>query len=217
MSVMPAADDLRSPPATRLRRPGWRDPRLAGGLVLVAVATVTGARLLSSPDDSVPVWATVSAVHAGDDVSDVELVSRQVRLDDEASLTAYLSADQQPTGIFGRDLGSGELVPATALEVPDGAERSEIPLAVELGDAPVDLTAGDLVDVWVVPEPGATTAPVAPAERLLEAVSVTTVGSADSLGATSRQVVVRVEGADELGGLLSRLGRGAVVLVRVEG
>ena len=50
-----------SVPATRVRRPGWRDPRLAVGLVLVAAATVAGARLLATSDDTVAVWVTTIA------------------------------------------------------------------------------------------------------------------------------------------------------------
>jgi hypothetical protein len=44
-------------PALRVRRPGWRDPRLWIGVVLVAGSVVAGARLLAAADDTVQVWS----------------------------------------------------------------------------------------------------------------------------------------------------------------
>ncbi|WP_299052203.1 hypothetical protein [uncultured Nocardioides sp.] len=45
-----AAPDV--PVATRARTPGWRDPRLWIGVLIVAVSVVVGVRLVSSADDS---------------------------------------------------------------------------------------------------------------------------------------------------------------------
>ena len=45
------------PRATRSRPPGWRNPRLLLGIVLVAGSVVLGARLLAAADDTVAVWA----------------------------------------------------------------------------------------------------------------------------------------------------------------
>ncbi|MBA2740123.1 MAG: flagellar biosynthesis protein FlgA [Nocardioidaceae bacterium] len=209
---------VRSPAATRLRRPGWRDPRLAIGLVLVAVSTVAGARVLSAADDTVAVWVASSPVRAGDSVAEVQLVPGRVRLDDGASATAYLGTGTEPEGVFDRDLQPGELVPAAALERPGATPRADVPLAVEAGGAPVDLAVGDLVDVWVVPEPSPTSRRTGRAERVLSEVPVATTTSADALGAANRQLVVRVEaGADDLDEVLGALARGSVLVVRVGG
>ena len=228
MSGMPALDQqLRSasstgsnstpgssPPALRLRRPGWRDPRLLVGLVLVAASTLAGARLLAASDDTVTVWATADTVRTGDDAADVELVPSRVRLEDGATESSYLSSESQPSGVFTRDLAAGELVPAAAVSNAE-SDVADVALAVEAGDAPVDLTDGELVDVWSVPDLAAGRS-ANHAERVLRAVPVGTVRSDAALGATGRQVVVSVDGGVDLGPVLETLAGGRVVLVRVD-
>ena len=203
-----------SPPAIRLRRPGWRDPRLLVGLVLVAASTLAGARLLAQSDDTVTVWATAGAVRAGDDAGDVELVASRIRLEDGATESSYLSAQTQPSGVFTRDLAAGELVPAAAVSNSE-SDVADVALAVEAGDAPVDLVDGELVDVWSVPDPAAGRS-AGDAERVLRAAPVGTVRSGAALGSTGRQVVVSVDGGVDLGPVLETLAAGRVVLVRVE-
>jgi len=220
----PALDDAGapqpvpgSPPAARLRRPGWRDPRMAVGLVLVAVATVVGARLLGTADDTVTVWATADEVRAGDPVTAAALVPSRVRLADGATESTYLPAGAVPGGVFTRDLGAGEILPVGAVGAAGAEATVDLSLAVEAAGAPVDLEAGDLVDVWSVAEPADVGRP-GDAAPVLEGVAVQTVRSGTSLGATGRQVVVAV-GEDELdvGDALASLAGGTVVLVRVEG
>lgn len=216
-----AAAPVSSAPAARVRRASWRDPRLAVGLLLVAVATLTGARLLATADDTVAVWATAAPVRAGDAVTDVELVPSRVRLDDAGAESAYLPADRTPSGVFDRDLAAGELVPVAALEQATVGDRAELSLAVAVGDAPVDLSEGDLVDVYAVPDPTLSgSAGTGRAERVLEQVPVVTVRSGSSLGDAAQQVVVGLDdkaalGTDDLGDLLGALAPASVVLVRV--
>lgn len=227
MSVMPVVDQqLRpassntdtapggSPPAMRLRRPGWRDPRLLVGLVLVAASTLAGARLLAQSDDTATVWATAGTVRAGDDAAEVELVSSRIRLEDGATESSYLSAATRPGGVFTRDLAAGELVPASALSAAE-SDLADIALAVEAGDAPADLTDGELVDVWSVPDLAAS-ASAGDTQRALRAVPVGTVRSGAALGSTGIQVVVSVDGGVDLGRVLETLAGGRVVLVRVD-
>lgn len=231
MSVMPPVDlrarpsdtaasppaSASSPAALRLRRPGWRDPRLAVGLLLVAVSTVVGARLLAVSDDTVTVWATAGPVRAGDAADEVRLVPSRVDLEGDAG-AVYLPTDRAPEGVFTHDLAAGELVSSGALGEPDSQRRADLAVAVEAGNVPVDLAAGDLVDVWSVPEPAAAGGTSGVAERVLEEVPVTAVESGSALGATGRQVVVQVDRAGtDLGEVIGTLSGGTVVLVRVGG
>jgi len=221
---VPPVPPTLSVPATRLRRSGWRDPRLAVGLVLVAIATVAGARLLATSDDTVAVWVTTAPVRAGDDVADAELAPAEVALHEAADESTYLAADQAPNGVFERDLTAGELVPLAAVDETVPADRSDVSLAIALGDAPVDLAAGDLVDVYAVPDPTMTgSGGSGRADLLLEAVPVLTVRGGAALGDASQQVVVglddrAVAGAGgDLGDVLGTLALGSPVLVRVGG
>lgn len=209
----------RSPAAIRLRRAGWRDPRLALGLLLVAVSTLIGARVVAAADESVPVWVTADAVRAGDEVADVDLVPGRALLTDGASATTYLGTGTEPAGVFDRDLEAGELLPAGALEAPGAQTRTDVPLSVEVGAAPVNLAVGDVVDVWVVPTDDTAVRPSA-AQRVLRGVPVTVAGEVDALGSAGRQVVVRLaetRSARLLGDVLGAIGNGRVVLVRVGG
>jgi hypothetical protein len=208
--------------AVRLRRPRWTDPRLLVGLVLVAVATVAGSRVVAAADDTEPVWAVSSPVRAGDPVRSADLVATPTRIgSDDAGVSAYLSAGSAPpAGMYTRDLAAGELVPTTAVGESTAGRGVEVPLAVEPGDAPADLAPGDLVDVWAVPS-GTSAPPAVPprAAQVLSGVEVVAVaGPAGGLGATGLQVLLRiVSSPDELGRPLARLSAGSVVLVRVGG
>jgi len=217
MSVVPDSS-LDSAWASRLRRRRWTDPRLLVGLVLVAVATVAGSRVVAAADDTTPVWAVAGQVRAGDVVRAEGLVPAPVQIGDGGDASLYLPADQPPPGgVFTRDLAAGELVPATAVGDRTDDDGADLPLSVELGDAPADLAAGDLVDVWAVPAETAAATPPQRAARVLAAVPVVSVADpAAGLGGTTRQVLVRIDSSpDQLGGPLTRLAGSGVVLVRV--
>ena len=79
----PTRSDTAPPRATRSRRPGWRNPRLLLGVVLVAGSVVLGARVLAAADDTVGVWAVSRSLPAGAAVEDGDLERRQVRFPDE--------------------------------------------------------------------------------------------------------------------------------------
>jgi hypothetical protein len=221
MSVMP--ESSASPWATRLRRPRWTDPRLLVGLVLVAVAAVAGTRVVAAADDTVPVWAVADAVRAGDPVRADGLVVTRVRIADGAGDGLYLPAGASvPAGVFTRDLAAGELLPVTGVADAAAGGGAELPLAVQPGDAPADLAAGERVDVWAVPPESAVAGAAgarASAQRVLAGVVVVSVAEpAAGLGGATRQVLLQVDGSpDDLGAPLSRLSGGRVVLVRVGG
>lgn len=185
----------------------------------MAGSTLVGARVLAAADESVPVWVTADAVRAGDEVADVELVPGRALLRDGASATVYLGTGTEPAGVFDRDLQAGELIPAGALQSPGAQSRTDVPLSVDVGAAPLNLAVGDDVDVWVLPTEdvaGGSTA----AQRVLRGVPVTVAGDVDALGSAGRQVVVRLaetSSVRRLDEVLGAIGNGRVVLVRVGG
>lgn len=140
-----------SPAALRLRRPGWRDPRLLLGVVLVAGSVALGSSLVSAAGRTVPVYAADEALVPGDAVDAGALRVRDVRLGDAGD--AYLPADVPlPDGlVVTRTVGAGELVPRAA--VAPGADLGLRPVAIEPNGAlPGGLVAGASVDVWFVPD-----------------------------------------------------------------
>jgi hypothetical protein len=222
--------DLLSPPALRARRPSWRDPRLAVGLLLVFVSVLVGARVLATSDDTVAVLAARDTLVAGQRITAADLTEVRLRFTSDQDADRYLSSDQPlPDGaVLLRPVGPGELVPRTAVST-DAEGLVELPLAVDPGRVPASVRAGSLVDVWVTPgdaplgEPEGAAAGGADSgdgtERLLGAVPVLSVSRTSGLGSGGlKQVVVGVPAAEE--GAVRRVVaklQGSLLLVRRPG
>src|SRR5690554_501348 len=84
-----SASSLPAPPANRLRRPSWRDPRLVVGLLLVAVSVAAGSWVVTSAQAATPVWVTRDTLTPGAAVTSQHLEVASVRLT-AAQLSAYL-------------------------------------------------------------------------------------------------------------------------------
>ena len=209
-------------------RPGWRDPRLAVGVLLLCGSVLLGARVLAAADDTVAVWGAASSLARGQEVSAADLVPVQVRFTDSAAADRYVAAaDDLPDGsLVTRDIGAGELLPRAAIGVGTAEELVEVPLAVEPSGVPSSVQVGARVDVWVTPGAGGRAAgggdPVE-AVRVLTDVAVVADGSGgDAAGDFAGQVRPLVVGVppsaqDELPEVLARLSGGTVVLVRRQG
>jgi hypothetical protein len=212
-----------SPAAVRPVRARWRDPRLVVGVAVVALCTLLGARLLAGADDTVGVWATRGALSEGEEVGVADLVSRQVRFEDQEAADRYLPADAAlPEGAtVHRSVGAGELLPR-AVVGPAGRQRlTEVPLSVGTDAVPATVRVGATVDVWVTPdgEADATTGTAGRPPRstlVFDDVAVVSVPrTSTALGPTAtRQVIVGVGEAQRkrLPVSIAALSRGDVVL-----
>lgn len=179
-------------PALRARTPGWRDPRLWTGIVIVAASVVLGARLLAAADDTVAVWATVADAGAGDRLTAEDLEVQQVRFADDAALAGYFTADQAPPDelLLIRPVGAGELLPRAAVGAAEGTGLLHVPVAVDPELVPPSVDAGAVVDVHLVPSAGAVeereaTGPALSSVTVLEAPELAT-----SFGTTGRRQLV---------------------------
>ena len=189
-------------PAQRVRRPGWRDPRLWIGVVLVAGSVVAGARLLAAADDTVQVWAAASDLGAGTRLTEEDLVAVRVRFADEDTAAGYYRVDDELSGDLQlvHGLGAGDLVPRAALGSATDTGLVEVPIAVDPEQVPPSVEAGAVVDVYVVaaPDPEDAAAP-APADgpALAEVTVVDAPPLAESFGTSGRrQLVLAVPEAD---------------------
>lgn len=205
-----------SPPAVRLRRPGWRDPRLLGGLVLVALSVALGGYAVAAAGRTVPVLATPSALVPGDEVDVDALVVRQVRLAEAGDL--YLRADRLAEGdlVAVRTVGPGEIVPLAALAPAAALDLRSVSVTsrAALSD---QVVPGARVDLWFVPDPGSD-APGEPRQLAtgLTVAEVSDPGGAFSVGgATAVHVLVP---AGRLPDVLAALAAdGSVEVVPVAG
>jgi len=190
--------DLPAPTAARLRRPGWRDPRLLAGIALVAAAVALGAWAARSAQATVPVYATRAVLVPGTSVDAAALVVVDVRLPEIAS-GGYLSAlEPLPEDVVAlRTVGAGELVPQDA--VGAAADVALRPVAIPVRAAPSDaVVPGAVVDVWFTPArptgAGSDDAPAAELapRALATAVTVAEVRRPDGAFSASGASVVHV-------------------------
>src|SRR4051812_20946015 len=184
------------PAAVRVSRPGWRDPRLWVGVLIVAVSVVAGARLLGSADDSVGVWAVSRDMGAGDTVGEDDLVVRRLRFVETGDLDHYFRADAAFPGELRllRGVGAGELLPRAAVGPSGGSGLLQLPVAVDAEQVPPSVAAGSVVDVYVLPSGGGRCA--SRCAPVLTGVTVVSASSLDEGFAVSgrRQLVLGVDG-----------------------
>ncbi len=213
--LAPPTPPAGAPSPRRVRPPRWLDLRLLLGVLLVLGSVLLGARVVSSADATVPVWAVTGDLAAGTELAADDLVAVDVRLDDAAA--AYLSTGTRPEGrTLARAVRSGELLPRSALEEP--AELVQVALPVQAGYVPPGLERGRLVDVYAVADPAAGAVGVADGSVTpvvlrapVQALSGRTDGVLSS-PTTSVQVVVSVP-ADEAADVLAAIGGRPLVLV----
>jgi hypothetical protein len=146
--------DVPSPPARRVRRPGWRDPRVGVGVVLVAGSVALGTWVVGSATRGDAYYAAADTLTPGDPLDATRVRVVDARLGEAGS--AYLRADAAlPDGaVLTRVVGSGELVPAAALA--GAADVGLRPVGVPItGPLPSSVVAGASVDLWLTEPPAA--------------------------------------------------------------
>lgn len=183
-----------------------------GGVLLVLVSVLVGARIVSAADQSVSVWAAARNLSAGTTLRSEDVQAVPVRLFDAS--TSYLQSTADLVGqILDRPVRAGELMPASSLQEP--SDRVSVALPVPSTAVPLDLRRGQLVDVYATGE--ATGAAPAQTQLVLAAAPVQAVdgGSQGALSASSglRQVVVSVP-SEAAGPLLAAItGRELAVAI----
>jgi hypothetical protein len=208
-----------SPPAVRVERSRWRDPRLVVGLALVAVSALLGARLLGAADESVGVWVAKRDLDPGRPLTTGDVRSRQVRFAGQGDADRYLSSERPlpSAAVLSRAVGAGEIVPRQALAPASRTAVTEVPLSVNTEAVPSTIGTGSVVDVWVTPEQADTGRPQTRRSVLVfDDVSVVSAPRAGtSLGpSATRQVIVGLNDvqAAALPTALTALAGGAVTL-----
>lgn len=191
------------PTAVRLRRPGWRDPRLIVGVLLIAVAVAGTVLLLQAADRTSPVYAARESLVPGTVLEAEDLVVVDVRVGD-----GYLDAPEDaPWGeVVTRAVGAGELVPAAAVAPQEDFDGR--PVAVGVGQPLAEgIVPGAVVDVWVTPEDGGSS------EQVGESLPVSAVDREGGGLVGAAQTVYVVVPADQVGALLDALAGDVTVAV----
>ena len=215
----PSTAALPAPAAARLRRPTWRDPRLAFGLLLVAGSVALGTWAVTDAGHTVRVYAVATTLTPGDAVSPHDLVAVDVRLDN-LDLYYPVSADP-PEGLVAlRTVGEHELLARSA--VGSAAELDYRSVAIPVTEAlSSKVTAGSQVDLWLIaPAPSGATDVAAPAPELLaDGLVVAELGERGSglLAGGAPTVHVLAPSGDLPRVLAALAGGGEVAIVPVPG
>jgi hypothetical protein len=207
--------DLPAPVAARLGRARWLDPRLVGGLLLVLLSVVVGARVLANADERVQVWSVTHDLGADTRLTSSDLAVRSVRLDNAA--TRYVSASQHLEGmVLTRQVGDGELLPVGAVARDGTREQRRVVVQVDRSGA-AGLDKGRVVDVYAVREAISGENPPPP-ELVLSGVTVAenvkSGGGAFGGSGSKAGIALLVDGAD-VSSLIDAMAHGDVYLAQV--
>lgn len=207
--------------AQRVRRPGWRDPRLWIGVVLVAGSVVAGARILAAADDTVQVWSAAVDLSTGDRLTEEDLVATRVRFAEHDALAGYFTVDDElPADLrLLHGLAAGELVPRAAIGTSADTGLVEVPIAVDPEQVPPSVEAGSVVDVYVVAGPDPDSDPAAsPVDAGPALTGVTVVDApplAESFGTTGRRQLVLAVEEEDAAPFFALLGRDDTAVLTV--
>ena len=145
-------------PRGRWRRPAWKDPRMAGGVVLVAGAVALGAWAVDAAADTTRVYVLSQDVAPGTDLT-VDGILTVVEA--HPGTDAYVEAGHLPDGaVSTRSMRKGELLATAA--VNSGREQELRPVVLTVAsNLPASTKVGDYVDLWIVPKEGVVGRPAA--------------------------------------------------------
>jgi len=131
--------ELAKPTATRLRKPSWRDTRLIVGVVIVILSMTVGAKAIAAADDTLPMYAAVSALVPGQPVTQRDV--RRVEVQLGADRVRYVAADHDiaPDTVALREVRPGELVPSSALGPRSAIDLKPVSVPVDSGTTAVQI------------------------------------------------------------------------------
>jgi hypothetical protein len=207
--------DLPTPVAARLGRARWLDPRLLGGLLLVLLSVVVGAKVLADAGERVQVWSVTHDLGADTRLTTDDLAVRSVRLDNAAA--RYVSAGQDLVGmVLTRQVGNGELLPVGAVARDGTGNQRRVVVQVDrIGAAGLD--KGRVVDVYAVREAAAGEDP-SPPVLVLSGVTVAEDVKASGGGfggSGSKAGIALLVDGDDVSGLIDAMAHGDVYLAQV--
>ena len=154
------------PRSGRWRRPAWKDPRMAGGVVLVAAAVALGAWAVDAAADTTRVYVLSQDVAPGADLAADGVLTV---VEAHPGTDAYVEAGYLPDGaVATRSMRKGELLATAA--VNSGQEQALRPVVLNVAsNLPASTRVGDYVDLWIVPKEGVAGRPAAQAPATAQA------------------------------------------------
>lgn len=148
---MPAerrVNESRPAAAARVKRPSWKDPRLALGAVLVTASVIGTVYLVRGMNETTTVYVAGANITLGEQLTSRNLKLQEVQLGD--ALGKYLEEDVVDLGKARANtfIGAGELIPLSSITSSELGSRRPVNLELP-ADLSEAITPGSFVDVWV--------------------------------------------------------------------
>jgi hypothetical protein len=145
-------------------------PRYLLGLILIITSFISAFLISSASDRTITVWASSTDLAPGKIIEEKDITPVKVRLLSNAE--QYLDAKVEIVGTsVVRRIGAAELIPSFALSARADTSLQRVPIQVERLMAPSGLSAGDIVDIFGVPNQMASQSGVV-SELILESVGI---------------------------------------------
>lgn len=134
--------------ASRIRTPGWRDPRLIVGVILVVLSVTGVVALIQSMDARQGYWAASVDIVPGAQASAEDFHIVQASMSESAD--QYWIADEQlpPNFLVSSTIRQGEFLPVQDVAESDPDGRQQVGVRVSQ-DMPSAVTIGSRADAWV--------------------------------------------------------------------
>jgi len=145
-------------------------PRYLLGLILIITSFISAFLISSASDRTITVWASSTDLAPGKIIEEKDITPVKVRLLSNAE--QYLDAKVEIVGTsVVRRIGAAELIPSFALSARADTSLQRVPIQVERLMAPSGLSAGDIVDIFGLPNQMASQSGVV-SELILESVGI---------------------------------------------
>ena len=120
------------------------------GLLLLSL--ISAFLIVQASEKNIAVWSAKKDLAIGERITPASLIISKVLLPNNSAL--YLAAKSSILGkTVIRPIGSGELLPRSSLsEQTSGLIVRGLPLQISRNDLPADLAAGQLIDIYALPQ-----------------------------------------------------------------
>jgi len=136
----------------KIKNPYPMSSRSYFALALIALSLISALLIVKSSERSTLVWSAQGDLAIGEKIGRQNLKATRVLLPE--SLRRYTPASTSLLGkVVIRPIAGGELIPKAALSLgTNGLLIRSLPLQVLKNDLPADLVAGELVDIYSLPQ-----------------------------------------------------------------
>jgi len=182
---------------------------------LLVLSLFAAFALTGQANKSVSVWSAGRDLVAGDVIKDGSAISVKVYL--PVNSAKYLSANSKITNLIAtRRILKGELLPSSAISANfEGESIRSVPLKIARNDLPNDLSSGQSVDIYSLPQDDLNVAKPRKTELISIGVVVESIDTKSKDMGGDIGIVLKIPEPDVIY-LLTALNKSRIVVVRNE-